>query len=383
MNVLILNYEYPPLGGGAGVCTMEHAKGLVALGHHVTVITTWFEKLAEEETNGALKIIRLKAKRAYLHESSITEKLSWMFLSRNFLIEYCNNNTFDVCMAHFTIPGAYVAKALKKKFGIPFLIISHGHDIPWFFPKQMFFYHLFTYHLIKKISNSADAIVVLNENLKTKAVKFLSKKNKNKVFVIPNGCNTAFYKQNTSKKSETFKIIFTGRLVAQKDPMTFLKALSILEKNIADFNVEIIGEGVLKNRMIQYAKKNKLENKIFFRGWIDKNEMLLAYQSAHVQVMTSLIEAMSMSALESLSTGVFLITTKAGNNARLVENKINGFVIPYSEPDELAGALQWYYHNKFVNNYIIPADSIHKFRNDNDWENILKLYNQLLDNIRK
>ena len=28
MRLLILNYEYPPLGGGAGVCSQYHARGL-------------------------------------------------------------------------------------------------------------------------------------------------------------------------------------------------------------------------------------------------------------------------------------------------------------------------------------------------------------------
>ena len=42
MNLLFLNYEYPPLGGGAGVCTKYEAEGLAKLGHKVVVLTTWF-----------------------------------------------------------------------------------------------------------------------------------------------------------------------------------------------------------------------------------------------------------------------------------------------------------------------------------------------------
>ena len=43
MELLILNYEYPPLGGGAGVVTKTIAEGLSAKGHKVTVVSTWFQ----------------------------------------------------------------------------------------------------------------------------------------------------------------------------------------------------------------------------------------------------------------------------------------------------------------------------------------------------
>jgi glycosyltransferase involved in cell wall biosynthesis len=43
MKLLILNYEYPPLGGGAGVITQNIAEGLAARGHNITVLREkWF-----------------------------------------------------------------------------------------------------------------------------------------------------------------------------------------------------------------------------------------------------------------------------------------------------------------------------------------------------
>ncbi len=383
MNILILNYEYPPLGGGAGVCAQEHANGLVALGNQVTVVTTHFSGLAEEETDGQLKIIRLNAKRRFLHASSIKEKLLWLFLSQRFLVEYCLNNKFDVCLAHFTIPGGVVAKRLKKKFGIPYVIISHGHDIPWFFPRQMFFYHLLVYFTVKKIIHSSDAIVVLKEKLKKNVIKFSGAGNQQKVTVIPNGCNTAFFKPDSNNKSDTFKIIFTGRLMAQKDPLTFLKALYIFNKKGINFNAEIIGDGRLKEKIMCFIQKNHLGDKIAFRGWLNREEMLEAYQSAHVHLVTSRIEAMSVSVLESLSAGAFLIATDAGGNALLIQHKENGFIVPERNATELAKAVEWYYYEKFLNHYTVPDEILNKFRKDYDWENIINSYNCLLENILK
>ncbi len=68
--ILILNYEYPPLGGGAGVCTRFEAEGLATLGHQVTVLTTWFDGEEEIEKKGNLTIVRLKSKRKYEFKSN-------------------------------------------------------------------------------------------------------------------------------------------------------------------------------------------------------------------------------------------------------------------------------------------------------------------------
>ena len=88
MNILILNYEYPPLGGGAGVVSKYHAEGLARSGHKVTVLTAWYEGEKEEETIGNLRIIKLKSKRKYTYKSTPDEWLSWIRKSKQFLSVY-------------------------------------------------------------------------------------------------------------------------------------------------------------------------------------------------------------------------------------------------------------------------------------------------------
>lgn len=65
-NILILNYEYPPLWGGAWVVSQKYAEWLAKLWNNVTIITTWFEWEKEFEENWNLKIIKLKSLRKKL-----------------------------------------------------------------------------------------------------------------------------------------------------------------------------------------------------------------------------------------------------------------------------------------------------------------------------
>jgi len=382
-NVLILNYEYPPLGGGAGVCTQEQALGLASVGYNITVVTAYYEGTLAEEKLDNLEVIRLKSKRQHKYKSSVSEMLSWMLCARKFLAVYCRSHHFDICLSHFTFPGGYVARYIKKKFSIPYVVISHGHDIPWFFPRQMFFYHLLLYVFIRRILIAARAVVVLNEDLKKKATSLLPETDKGKAVVIVNGCKTKYFSPAEGKDYTLMRILFAGRLVKQKDPMTFLKAIKILKDRGVKYQVEVIGNGRLLYKMKRYTEKYHLAENVIYRGWVSRDEMPVTYRSAHVFVQTSLAEAMSVAALEALSAGVYLFSTETGTARQMIIRDVNGVLIPKKNPLALADAIQTYYQTKFTLGYRVPDNILKEFCHRNDWANIIDNYHKLLSEITK
>ncbi|MDD3876147.1 MAG: glycosyltransferase family 4 protein [Bacteroidales bacterium] len=379
MNLLFLNYEYPPLGGGAGVCTKAQAEGLAGLGHKVTVVTCYFNGEKELDVFENLTIIRLHAKRKYLHKSGVFEMISWIIKCKTFLKSYCRKEKFDFCLCHFALPGGVVALMLKKRFNIPFVVISHGHDIPWFFPRQMFLYHLVLYPYIRCILNNAVQVVVLNKNLKDNAQRIV--RNKPKVIVIPNGCRPIEFTKRENPNTLPLKILFCGRFVTQKDPFTFLKGILLFSKTGANFIVELIGDGPLRSKMELYVKKNNLNHLVRFRGWVNKAEMNKAYNEGHLLVMTSLTEAMSVVALEALSAGLFLISTDVGVNAEYIENDINGLIIPKNNAFLIAEKLKYFYYEKYMKDYTIPEETVLRVINKCQWGNIVEQYNFMLKNL--
>ncbi len=361
MELLILNYEYPPLGGGAGVITQTLAEGLAGFGHNVTVVSTWFEGENEISEDENLKIIRLRSRRKFTYRSNPREMLSWIVHSKKFLKNYCTDHPFDLCFANFSIPGGETALFLKKKFNIPYIVISHGHDIPWFFPKQMFWYHLFTYFRIRKICYNSEKLVLLSEPMKANADRFMGKKHKVKNYIISNAFDNSLFYPDYTKRNKVFTIVFSGRLVEQKDPMTFLKAMLLLAEQNVTFRVEICGDGVLRNKMENFVVRNQLQEIVQFKGWLKKEELADSYRKAHVFVSSSLEEGMSVAILEAMASGLYAFVTPISNNIRVITDCHSGEIFNCSDAQTLSQKLQDFYENKFSQNYQIPNKILEEF----------------------
>ena len=377
MKLLILNYEYPPLGGGAGVITQNIAEGFSKLGHEISVVTTWFQGEKEVEiVNDNLKIIRLKSKRKYLYRSNPREMLSWISYAKAFLKKHLVSNKYDLCFANFALPGGEVAYSLKMRFQLPYVIISHGHDIPWFMPKEMMWYHALTYQWIKTICVHSKRNYVQSNDMKTNIDAFLGPSFSHKNKIIYNGWNSTVFSPDYSLRKKQFTILFPGRLVKQKDPMSFLKAINIIKNQIDDFKVIILGDGVLRKKMEKFTKANGFDKIVEFKLWVSKEEMLYNYRSASLTVLPSLNEGMSIATLEALACGQYLIATEVSNNKSLIKEDYNGNFIETQNPKDIANKILNFYNTKFLNNYLIPIEDLNKYHNLFEWDKIIKEYEQ-------
>jgi len=378
MKILVLNYEYPPLGGGAGVITREISERLAQSGHRVTVLTTWFDGTPEVDVQGNLTIIRLKSRRKYTYRCSVSEMVSWIMYSKRFLKGYCKKNSFDVCLANFSLPGGEVALYISKRFFIPYLVLSHGHDIPWMFVKEMFVYHLITFFRIKTICSRSAYNILLTAAMKKNADRFLGAIRAEKNIIIPNACDFDFFKPNTTQRTPYFKMLFAGRLVSQKDPFTFLKALKLLAKEKIPFKACIVGDGPMRKKMELFVKKNSLGNHIVFTGWLSKDGILEEYGSASIYVQTSRYEAMSLSPLEALACGTYVVCTPVGGNKDIIFDNVNGEFFSVGNAEELAEKLICFYNEKFKNGFVVNNSLIDKVRSSYSWDIIISKYIEIV-----
>lgn len=340
MKILIINYEFPPLGGGAGNATYYLAKHLSMLGHEITVLTSAFDDLQKEEFLDGFRILRIPVARRRLDRCSIFEMitfiLSGIFYSKNIIKTYKPVKI----IAFFGIPSGIISYWIKKKYSLPYIISLRGGDVPGFFSKKLKFYHLITKPFISRVWKNAEHVIA-NSNRLFKLAKYTDAKIK--IEVIPNGVDTEKYKpiHREHKKESKIKILTVGRLNEQKAINNLLKACYALNQNglSGKFSLDILGDGPSRKMLERLTRKLCLQDLVSFTGWISKKEIAAKYNTADIFVLPSLDEGMSNALLEAMATGLPIVASELAGDDLLVDDE-NAFLIPVNNKQLLSVALR-------------------------------------------
>jgi len=107
---------------------------------------------------------------------------------------------------------------------------------------------------------------------------------------------------NYSARFPGKKIILTvGRLAVQKGYFYLIDAIALLRQINDNFMVVVLGEGKLHDRLINYARKKGVSDKIHFEGFVENVVPYL--KSCDMFVLPSLYEGMSNAAMEAMAYG--------------------------------------------------------------------------------
>ncbi len=307
-NLLLLNYEFPPLGGGASPVSYEIAKRLSETGkYYIDVVTMGgYDGLpTKEKINQNLIIHRVKCIRRKKQTSQPHEQLTYLISAFFKVKQLIKKKQYHLCHCHFVIPTGVLAYLLKKKYGLEYVITSHGSDIPGFNPDRFNFLHRFTRPFIKKIILQANKTITPSEYLKKLILKNVDSNLGHKLNHIPNGIDTINFRPLQKKKI----ILSSGRMIRRKGFQHLIKAYSQL--NNQDYQLHICGDGPYLNYLKKFAKK--LDSNIIFHGWLDNKspeyQQLLAETS--IYCLLSNRENASVSLLEALASGCAIVTSHA------------------------------------------------------------------------
>jgi hypothetical protein len=117
--VLIVTYEYPPLGGGGGVIVQALAEEL-AKEIDVTVLTSGRAGLEETERRGRLEIVRVPVwMRRADATASLVSMLSFFPLSLRRGAALLRTRPFDLVHSSFAVPSGPSGLCLARRAGIP------------------------------------------------------------------------------------------------------------------------------------------------------------------------------------------------------------------------------------------------------------------------
>ena len=320
MKILILNYEYPPIGGGAAPVSKDLASELVKAGNAVAVLTMKYGDMPEESNEDGVMVYRLPCLRKSKSSCSPLEQLSYLYSVRKFMKSHVELQKYDVCHAHFVVPTAEAARYIKKTYGIPYIITAHGSDVEGHNNKTsvMIMHRLLRSSWRKIVSDSFCTVspsVYLMELMKSNFPD-------GRYRYIPNGVDYQLFESLNDRSKKEKSILVMGRIQRFKNVQFVIRAFSKID-GFNDWHINIVGDGPYRNELEKIISDTGVSDRVKMAGWLDsKSEQLLEYlRNASIYVSASQFENCPMSVIESTVAGCYPLVSDIPAHRQLLPEK--------------------------------------------------------------
>lgn len=343
MKILFLNYEYPPLGGGAGNATAYLLKEYSLISdlevHLVTSSADALEHHFSVGENIHVHSIPIGKNGKNKHYQSQKDLLTYAWRGYCFAEKLLEKGNFDVIHAFFTVPCGYMAMKLSKKYNVPYIVSLRGADVPGYSERFTMLYSLLR-PLTRTIWARASNVISNSSGLRLLALKTNPLQ---EISIIPNGIDIEEFKPLVEKENDRYvRILCVSRLTPRKGIRFLLQAMKLLLGENVERKIElwIAGEGDETESLKQLSKELGIESKVKFFGRVAHENLSKHYQTADIFCLPSLNEGMSNTMLEALASGMPIVATVTGGTEELVGNGENGFFVEQKSAKDLAQKLE-------------------------------------------
>lgn len=341
MRVLLLNYEYPPLGGGAAVATAALARGLVESGHAVDVVTagggTW-EGMGPEDDAGP-RVYRVRSRRRGVHEAGMGDAASYLVAAFPVIQRLLKAHEYDAVQVFFSLPTGALLPFLNLR-GVPVVVSLRGSDVPGYdhHNLRMQVAHRLLAPLTRWIWRRADRVVAVCDSLGQLALRTSPDL---RYSVVQNGVDLELFHpakpQPVAQPFRRVRCLAVARLVERKGLGDLIRAFALLPRG--QFELEIVGGGpderVLRDLVVHLG----LWHEVRFIGPVDRERVADRYRQADLFTLPSTAEAFGNVFAEALASGLPIVGTNTGGIPDLVEHGSNGLLVAPGDVRALAGAI--------------------------------------------
>jgi glycosyltransferase involved in cell wall biosynthesis len=334
---MLVPYFFPHFGG-----TEKYVKDLsvelASRGHEVTVISNNVPKEAgapSQERMDGITVKRLKA-------------MNFVYLPVSFEFNLKMLDGFDLVHTH--CPSFGFTRAVRDRLKVPHVVTYHcdttmsekflGIKMPKAVIRAVEF---LTNQYAKMVLPKVDAIITTTES-------YASTSPVMKHFphhAIPIGIHYEIFDKSrasqgiTEEKRDRKKVLFLGRLAANKGIDYLVHAIPLVLKEVPDAKFVICGEGEEKPHVEAYIDEVGVRDHIEFRGKVNLDEMVELYSTSAMFVFPSInrLEAFGIVQLESMACYTPVIASNIPGVNNVMDEGQNGLLVEPRDPAALAAAI--------------------------------------------
>lgn len=375
MRLLLINSEYPPIGGGAGNATAHIARCFAHMGHETIVVTSRFENLPYEEQSGNLTVYRIPSLRRKQDRSGALEQLIFLFSASFWTSRLVARTRPNATLAFFGAPSGMIAYLLRKRFKIPYVVSLRGGDVPGFRPYDFRTFHKLLAPFLRVVWRNSASVVANSKGLRDLALAFDSRLD---IPIIPNGVDLDVY-ASPQRSWQPPLLLSVGRLVYQKGIDLAIRALARLRD--FDWQWHIAGDGPRMDTLRSLAREQGIDDRVVFLGWQSREELLQCYQQSNLFLFPSRHEGMPNAVLEAMASGLPVIASRIAGNEELVLHEKTGLLVESENLESLTAALQELIQDPSRAQQM-GAASRQRVEESFGWENTARQYAALLEKVK-
>jgi glycosyltransferase involved in cell wall biosynthesis len=339
LRILCLNYEYPPMGGGAGNATRCTAIELARRGHVVHVLTSRLPAQPLVETVDSVTVCRVWSLRRSLHECGIFGAASYVVSAFVALTRLARTYNYDVYHFYFGLPTGILALYVHFVLGKPYVLALRGSDVPGYDETKWYMrpLHAMLRPLSRFLWRTASSVTVLTKHLQDLACETAPDLTS---VIIGNGIDSErFPYKAPDSRATTVRLISVCRMVSRKGLEYLIEAMQELKRD--GIGLELVGSGQDEARIADLIRSRGLSDHIKMIGFTAPEQLYRHYHRADIFVLPSLSESFGQVLLEAMSCGLPIVASSVGGIPETVRHKTSGLLVPPRDPEALVAAIRW------------------------------------------
>ncbi|HEU4699166.1 MAG TPA: glycosyltransferase [Gemmatimonadales bacterium] len=338
--MLLLNYEFPPLGGGAGVASAALARSLAARGVTVDVVTAAVGAAPECVRWGRrLAVYRVATGRTRLHQASVGDAARYLAAALPLVRRLARRHRYDVAHCFFSLPTGVLLPV--GGLGAARTVVSlRGSDVPGYDRANATVERLhrvlrpLTRHLWRRSDRVVTVCRALGELARETwpALRY---------DVVRNGVDLALFRPPVPPRAprvDRVHCLAVARLVARKGQADLLRAWTLLERG--RFTLELVGRGADEAELRALAAALGIADEVRFTGVLSHRELAERYRAADLFTLVPYDEAFGNVFAEALAAGLPIVGSDVGGIPELVTDGVHGTLLAPGDPAAIAAAIR-------------------------------------------
>jgi colanic acid/amylovoran biosynthesis glycosyltransferase len=259
----------------------------------------------------------------------------WRFVQAGYVANEARRLRVRHFHAQFANRPTTVALLASRLTGIPFSFTAHATDI---FKRRV------SRTALARKTAEASFVVTVSEFNRRFLHDIVPDAN-GKVTVVHNGIDLDRFAPNGVPPWRPLRLLCVARLVEKKGIPVLVDACAELQRRGIDFELELVGKGLLRPLIERRIKDYGLEDRVRLAGPLTQLEVRERYGQAHVFVLACIVgsdgnrDGLPVSLVEALASGLPVVSTPVTAIPEVVRHEENGLLVPPGEPGPLADAL--------------------------------------------